>query len=107
MEPSLGREALLAKQGTLNPQISGSIPGAFTCVPQPLTRSSMSGMACFGGPTLVVDREGMHQGDVAEWLRTGLQPQLYRFDSGRRLCMIPEVVGENPTACFAPHGVAP
>jgi hypothetical protein len=44
---------------------------------------------------------------VAEWLRTGLQPQLYRFDSGRRLCMIPEVVGENPTACFAPHGVAP
>jgi hypothetical protein len=26
-------------------------------------------------------------GDVAEWLRSGLQSRLHRFDSGRRLCM--------------------
>src|SRR5271166_597523 len=25
-------------------------------------------------------------GDVAEWLRSGLQSRLHRFDSGRRLC---------------------
>ena len=25
------------------------------------------------------------QGDVAEWLRSGLQIRVYRFDSGRRL----------------------
>ena len=26
-----------------------------------------------------------HPGDVAEWLRSGLQSRLHRFDSGRRL----------------------
>jgi hypothetical protein len=30
---------------------------------------------------------GPPPGDVAEWLRSGLQSRLHRFDSGRRLSM--------------------
>src|SRR2546423_11966197 len=29
-------------------------------------------------------------GDVAEWLRSGLQSRLHRFDSGRRLRLLPQ-----------------
>lgn len=66
------------------------------------------------------------QGGVAEWLRTGLQTQVYQFNSGRRLWLYqdraslvyaadddplllanlpPEDAGGNPAARLAPHGV--
>jgi hypothetical protein len=32
-----------------------------------------------------LDNLGKPPGDVAEWLRSGLQSRLHRFDSGRRL----------------------
>jgi hypothetical protein len=36
--------------------------------------------------TVVLDTLCWLPGDVAEWLRSGLQSRLHRFDSGRRLC---------------------
>src|SRR5947209_4259333 len=43
--------------------------------------ASCSGLRSLAGATL------RHPGDVAEWLRSGLQSRLHRFDSGRRLWM--------------------
>jgi hypothetical protein len=36
-------------------------------------------------PSLSPDTLAVIHGDVAEWLRSGLQSRLHRFDSGRRL----------------------
>src|SRR3712207_7127606 len=41
---------------------------------------------------------------VAEWLRSGLQSRLHRFDSGRRLCVgTRQHVGARPTRCDPPQ----
>ena len=39
-----------------------------------------------------------HSGDVAEWLRSGLQSRLHRFDSGRRLFVVTVTARQTRTA---------
>src|SRR5216684_5550426 len=45
-------------------------------------------------------------GDVAEWLRSGLQSRLHRFDSGRRLRLLPRSHGFEGV-CLRAKGRAP
>src|SRR3954452_1712991 len=44
-------------------------------------------------------------GDVAEWLRSGLQSRLHRFDSGRRLGLLPQSHGFAGVRLRAKSGV--
>ena len=58
-------------------------PSATTCPPRSAPRSTRSSSASASrGPCSL---RWTRSGDVAEWLRSGLQSRLHRFDSGRRL----------------------
>ena len=50
------------------------------------------------------DTLGELPGDVAEWLRSGLQSRLHRFDSGRRLYALESSRELSPPPCARYQG---